>query len=135
MSFSRKIIIVMFVLAMITCAPAKASTIEHCLRLKFYPPPPPPQAVLGHRSRFDLSRIVCRDVLRAVGHSIRSSGKLPWRYLGALCNIFEDNEQKIEGYIKDTYKARDLDRLIDGRSCAIIRKKLHPISPLSLPRQ
>jgi hypothetical protein len=135
MYFSRKIMAVMFVLAMITCAPVKASTIEHCLRLKFYPPPPPPQAALGHGSRFDLSRIVCRDVLRAVGHSIRSSGKLPWRYLAALCNILDDNEQKIEGYLKDTFKDRDLNRLIDGRSCAIIRKKLQPISPSSFPRQ
>jgi hypothetical protein len=135
MFFSPKIIVVMFALAMITCVPAKASTIEHCIRLKLNPPPPAPRAAPGHRTKFDyLSRVVCKDAFRAVGHSVRVTGKLPWSYLGALCNVFGDNDQKIEHYIKDAFRVNDFIKLYDGRTCAIVRKKLHPTSPSSLPR-
>ncbi|XP_058787416.1 uncharacterized protein LOC131661798 [Vicia villosa] len=135
MSFSQKIIVMIVVLAMMTCIPATASTVEHCLRLKLNPsPPPPPNAVPGYHSAFDLSRMVCRDVFREVGHSMRSTGKLPWVYLGALCNIFGDNEQKIERYVKDTFNPLEFYRLIDDRSCAVVRKKLHPISPKHFPK-
>lgn len=135
MSFQQKIILMIFVLAMMTYIPATASTIEHCLRLKLNPtPPPPPNAVPGYHSAFDLSRMVCRDVFRAIGHSMRSTRKLPWHYLYALCNIFGDNEQKIERYVKDTFNPLESNKLIDGRSCVIVRKKLYPISATQLPK-
>lgn len=119
-----------------TCIPATASTVEHCLRLKLNPvPPPPPNAVPGYHSAFDLSRMVCMDVFSAVGYSMGSTGKLPGGYLGVLCNIFGDNEQKIECYVKNTFNPLEFIRLIDGRFCAVVRKKLYPtVSPKHFPK-
>lgn len=126
----------MFVLVMMTsCAPTTASTIEHCLRLKLNPPPPPSaHGAQSYHMAFNLSRIVCRDIFRAIGYSMRSTGKLPLNYFGALCNIFGDNEDKVEHYIKGRFNPRYFDKLIDGRSCATIRKKQHPMPPSSLSR-
>lgn len=136
---SRAIVVLMFVLAMMTSCATTSSTIEHCLRLQLDPPPPPPpppppHAVPSFRSAFDLSHIVCRDMFRSVGYSIRSTRKLPLSYLGALCNIFGDNEQKVWSYITNTFRPYDFHRLIDGRSCATIRNKQHPLPPSPLSR-
>ncbi|KAJ1403261.1 hypothetical protein SESBI_27409 [Sesbania bispinosa] len=135
MSSSWAIFVLMFILATMTSIPATASTIEYCLRLELNPPPPsPPNAAPGIHSVLDLSRMFCRDVFRSVGHSIRITGTLPLSYVAALCNIFGDNEQKVEDYIREAFITYDFHKLMAGQSCATIRKKPHPPSLSSSSR-
>ncbi|KAK7302175.1 hypothetical protein RJT34_13057 [Clitoria ternatea] len=90
-SDSRAMVFLMFVL-MVTRVPiaVTASTIiEHCLRLGLNPPPPPPPAPpAATGSGLGLSRTVCRDVFRVLGHSPRLTGTLRFDYIAALCAIF-----------------------------------------------
>ncbi|KAK7350669.1 hypothetical protein VNO77_09530 [Canavalia gladiata] len=134
-AWPRAVIIVILVLALISCIPATAtaSTVEHCLKLRLNPPPSPPRGS-GYHSALDLSRIVCRDVFRVMAYSLRSTGKLPFSYLFALCEIFDDNEPKVESYIIHTFRPYNFHRLVAGRSCASIRNKQHAPSPSPLPR-
>ena len=126
---SWAIVVLMLVMPMMTCVPATASnTIEHCLRMLLNPPPPPPPAKRYHRM-LDLGRIVCRDRFRSVGYYMRATGELPSNYMEALCNIYGDDEKKVEGFINSTFIASNSHRLMGGQTCATVRKKQQHAPP------
>lgn len=123
-SGTRMVVVLMVLLPLMTTTSVVAtpSSIEHCLRLLLNPAPPPPKR---SPPTFDLGRIVCRDAFRAISHSLQETGKLPLAYLSALCNIFQDNEEKVERYVTRTFRSYDSRTLIAGRHCATIRKRHH----------
>ena len=104
---------------------ARSST-ERCLRLRFSPPPPPPA---GSPPWFDYRNVACKDIFRAEAYYLRETGKLSFDYLEALCNIFGDNEEKVECYIRKYFPNYDVKRLMDGNSCQSIRLRPKPPSP------
>ncbi|XLR57623.1 hypothetical protein S83_008295 [Arachis hypogaea] len=139
--FSSSWTIVTFVLVMsmmtTTCISAETretSFIEHCIRMKIISPPP---VAKRYQRMVDFGHIVCRDQFRIVWFSIRSTGKLPKHYLEALCNIYNDDQKKVNGYVKDNFVGSDPQKLIGGETCATIReykKKLLKAPPPSLKK-
>ncbi|MED6127692.1 hypothetical protein PIB30_090443 [Stylosanthes scabra] len=120
---------------MTTCVSEEPSesTIEHCLKMKISSPAP---ATKRYQKMLDFGRVVCRDQFRIVGFSIRSRGKLPKHYLEALCNIYGDDQQKVNGYVKDNFFGYKPQELIGDETCVAIRekKKLLKAPPPSLKK-
>ncbi|KAK7411060.1 hypothetical protein VNO78_02424 [Psophocarpus tetragonolobus] len=98
------------------------ATIEHCLRLKLNPPAPPPHP---RAAAFDLRRIVCKDIFRAVTHSLHATATLPLDYLVALCNIFHHSDQNVERYVTRVFRPYDVHQFLSGHSCASIPNHRH----------
>ncbi|CAJ1974990.1 unnamed protein product [Sphenostylis stenocarpa] len=120
---SRAIAVLMLLLPlMMTNSTATPSPIEHCLRMRLYPPSPPPAGSELFKI-YDFSRSLCQDVFRGVRHSLRITGELPLDYIIALCDIFGDNEDKVESYVKHILGTNDFLKLSGGRTCATIRMR------------
>ncbi|KAK7353949.1 hypothetical protein VNO80_19405 [Phaseolus coccineus] len=120
---SRAIAVVMLLLPlMMTSSVAIPSPIEQCLRQRLNPSPPPPldSELYG---LFDFNRIVCKDMFRGVNHSLRITGELPLDYVLALCDIFGDDEYKVQSYVSLLFNTDDFHTLAGGRSCATIRRR------------
>ncbi|KAE9608548.1 hypothetical protein Lalb_Chr08g0236881 [Lupinus albus] len=128
---SRAILVLTFVLASMTWVPANAeeNPLEHCLRLIINPHLPSPLSlpspphILPAKVYYrwpDFDRLVCNDEFRIVQHNVRLTGKYPTNYLKALCNIFGNNDQKVEHYIKGRIFIQDFKGLMGGRTCGTI---------------
>ncbi|XP_047159373.1 uncharacterized protein LOC124829841 [Vigna umbellata] len=120
---SRAIAVAMLLLALtITTSVSIPSPIEQCLRQQLNPVPPPPldSSLYGV---FDFNRIVCKDMFRGVNHALRITGELPLDYIIALCDIFADDEHKVQSHVNLIFYTQDYNTLSGGRSCAIIRTR------------
>ncbi|OIV97171.1 hypothetical protein TanjilG_28922 [Lupinus angustifolius] len=119
------ILVLIFVLAFVTWVPvdAEESLLEHCLRRTINlpsPPSSPPPTVKAYYPWSHIDRYVCNDEFRIVQHYVQLRGKFPTNYLKALCNIFDNNDQKVEHYIKGRIFIQDFKGLVAGRTCTTI---------------
>ncbi|QCE14883.1 uncharacterized protein LOC114195857 [Vigna unguiculata] len=120
---SRAIAVAMLLLAvMIRSSEGIPNPIEQCLRQRLNPVAPPPldSALYGV---FTFTEIVCKDMFRGVAHSLRITGELPLDYVLALCDIFGDDEQKVQSHVTLVFNTHDYHTLAGGRTCAIIRTR------------
>ncbi|MED6217817.1 hypothetical protein PIB30_021111 [Stylosanthes scabra] len=119
MSLSKLIILLLTVVMSITAGTRQTHVppyeapypIEHCLRKAIYPPPPP-------------SRALCRDSFRRISHDVRATGKLPSQYMEALCNIYGDDQEKVEGFVNSAFfNYKNPQELMNGETCSTLKEK------------
>ncbi|MED6127691.1 hypothetical protein PIB30_090442 [Stylosanthes scabra] len=99
--------------------------IEHCLRKAINPPPPPsPTASTSDLKLMDFFRVLCRDSFRHVSHDVQVTGKLPSQYMEALCNIYGDDQEKVEGFVNSAFfNYKHPQELMNGETCSTLKEK------------
>ncbi|RYR23472.1 hypothetical protein HN873_041460 [Arachis hypogaea] len=138
MSSSKFIIILlMLIMSMMmmprvpTMTAAATHPIEHCLLRKAInpPSPPPPTATKSELKLLDFSRVLCRDSFRRVSHYVKIMEKLPLQYMEALCNIYDDDQEKVESFVNGAFFNYNTQELMNGETCSTVKEKMLRFAP------
>ncbi|KAL1363797.1 hypothetical protein AAHE18_03G172100 [Arachis hypogaea] len=131
MSSSKFIIILLVLIMSIMMMPRVPAitvvthSIEHCLRKVINPPSPLPlTATKSELKLLDFSRILCRDSFRRVSHYVKVMEKLPLQYMEALCNIYDDDQEKVETFVNGAFFNYNTQELMNGETCSTIKEKM-----------
>ncbi|GLT28098.1 hypothetical protein SLA2020_030540 [Shorea laevis] len=89
---------------------------ERCLRLVIWPQSPLPSSPDGRF--YSISSVdICHDLFRYAIFSLRINGRLPSDYLKAVCNVFKDDERKVNEHLRRNYPTYDLKKMRRGHFC------------------
>ncbi|XP_057755407.1 uncharacterized protein LOC130974551 [Arachis stenosperma] len=136
MSSSKFIIILLMLIMSMMMMPRVPTTIaathpiEHCLRKAINPPsPPPPTATKSELKLLDFSKVLCRDSFRRISHDVQVTGKLSLQYMKALCNIYDDDQEKVESFVNGAFFNYNAQKLMNGETCSTVKEKMLQFAP------
>lgn len=89
---------------------------ETCVRRNIARSQPPSSPAEPKITNYEiLANQICRDVGRAIMFYVRLNRKFPSHYVKTLCNVFENDEKKVNEYILQSWLG--FSKLVPGLTC------------------